>query len=269
VVVEVAEDPVSLEVVAHAARMVVRGPVGSDLARRIGILLRRTLVQTVLAVVSVDLTGVTILDPEAAIELAQFETVARRVGMRLVINANSAVAQQLRTAGLTFQATGEPTPQAGAGSLTAQIAGTTPAAGHIRPLSPLPVDAVPLLVAPFDQASLRPVRQRVRAITTQYFSSHEGQYEILLAVAELMANTVCHGGGHGSVRLWLAGTDLWAQVSDRGPGIPVHRLHLPRPVLGDSHGWGLWVVRRIAASVDIATSSAGTIVRLRYPISPS
>jgi serine/threonine-protein kinase RsbW len=92
-------------------------------------------------------------------------------------------------------------------------------------------------------------------------------YDFVVAVSELMANVVRHGGGRGEVEVHLADQFLTCVVSDRGPGIPVGFLReraAPAPHL--SSGRGLWVIRTVCDAMETTTSPHGTTVRVRVAV---
>ncbi|WNZ14207.1 anti-sigma factor RsbA family regulatory protein [Streptomyces sp. 11x1] len=84
--------------------------------------------------------------------------------------------------------------------------------------------------------------------------------DLTLAVAELTTNSVVHGGGTGTVRVWAEGPQLVCEVHDRG------RLTDPlagrRPPARDQLGGrGLLLVHYVADLVRLHTTEAGTTVR--------
>jgi anti-sigma regulatory factor (Ser/Thr protein kinase) len=86
--------------------------------------------------------------------------------------------------------------------------------------------------------------------------------DFLIAVNEIVANAVMHGGGTGRLCLWRDGDDLVCEVSDRGPGIDPQT----RPVLPDARslrGRGLWLAHALVDSVTISNRPDGAAVRLR------
>jgi anti-sigma regulatory factor (Ser/Thr protein kinase) len=93
-------------------------------------------------------------------------------------------------------------------------------------------------------------------------SFEEGRVEdLVLAVNELATNSVRHGGGLGVARIWREGDTLLCEVLDGG--------HIEDPSVGrvcptpDQHtGRGLWLVNRLCDSVQIGSSSAGSVVRV-------
>jgi anti-sigma regulatory factor (Ser/Thr protein kinase) len=84
--------------------------------------------------------------------------------------------------------------------------------------------------------------------------------DLILAVSELAANSVRHGGGGGVLRVWLADGHLVCEVADRG------RLEHPlagrvRPSLEQTTGRGLWMVNQLCDLVQIRAVPDGTVVR--------
>lgn len=85
--------------------------------------------------------------------------------------------------------------------------------------------------------------------------------ELEIAVHELAANTIVHGGGTGTVRLWSADGHLICEVADRG------RITDPlagrRPVPPEVEGGrGILLANRFADLVRVSTGPDGTRIRL-------
>jgi anti-sigma regulatory factor (Ser/Thr protein kinase) len=93
--------------------------------------------------------------------------------------------------------------------------------------------------------------------------TEEQECDLSLALTELATNAVRHGGGHGVLRLWLDGRELFCEVSDHGPGLrdPLTGYIQPRAGTATS-GWGVWLVRRISDVVEVRTGSGGTTIRM-------
>jgi serine/threonine-protein kinase RsbW len=131
-----------------------------------------------------------------------------------------------------------------------------------------PNGAVALLECKFDRAAIAALRGEVSRCGTTNGLTDIALSNFVLAVNEITTNAVRYAGGHGQLRLWRHGNDLWCQVVDDGPGIPAHVLnesHRPKP--GHIRGRGLWLARHICASVEIETDrSSGTRVLLRYAL---
>jgi serine/threonine-protein kinase RsbW len=89
----------------------------------------------------------------------------------------------------------------------------------------------------------------------------------VLAINEIATNSVRHGGGGGTVRLFRSDTDLWCEIVDTGRGISTRRMSgSERPKPGHIGGWGLWLARHLCDGVDIETGKTGTRVVLRFAL---
>ncbi|MFJ5309399.1 anti-sigma factor RsbA family regulatory protein [Streptomyces sp. NPDC088350] len=120
-----------------------------------------------------------------------------------------------------------------------------------------PPDAANL---PFDAAGLPKAR---------YFAVQEAErlglagarlQDLTLAVSELTTNSVLHGGGSGTLRLWAEGGRIVCEVQDHG------RLDDPlagrRPASRDQPGGrGLLLVHYVADLVRLHTAPDGTTIR--------
>lgn len=85
--------------------------------------------------------------------------------------------------------------------------------------------------------------------------------ELVLAVSELAANSVVHGGGTGVLRLWSDGRVLTCEVRDRGL-IRDPLVGRRRPPVTAAGGAGLWMTNQLCDLVQIrSTPAAGTTVR--------
>jgi anti-sigma regulatory factor (Ser/Thr protein kinase) len=91
--------------------------------------------------------------------------------------------------------------------------------------------------------------------------------DLEVAVNELAANSVLHGGGRGTLRVWAEGAQLLCQVDDAG--------HLCDPLagrlpvgLGSDGGRGLLLVHHIADLVRVHTSPGSATFRLYFALGP-
>lgn len=87
--------------------------------------------------------------------------------------------------------------------------------------------------------------------------------DLVLAVSEAAANSLAHGGGHGSLRLWsAAGEGVVAEIRDGG------RLADPlagrrRPALASANGGrGLWMIHQLCDLVEVRAMHSGLTLRL-------
>jgi anti-sigma regulatory factor (Ser/Thr protein kinase) len=85
--------------------------------------------------------------------------------------------------------------------------------------------------------------------------------DLVLAVNELATNSLCHGGGEGTLRMWREADTLVCEVHDRG--------HITEPLIGrkpltasESSGRGLWVVNHLCDLVQIRSTPMGNVVRV-------
>jgi anti-sigma regulatory factor (Ser/Thr protein kinase) len=112
----------------------------------------------------------------------------------------------------------------------------------------------------FDADALSGLRKAVLAEAIAAGLPPDRASDVMLAVHELAANAVCHGGGVGHVQLQVTGGALWCQVSDTGGGPPpagTGVAALPWPV---QPGHGLWLVRGLADHLAVAPGPAGSEV---------
>lgn len=112
----------------------------------------------------------------------------------------------------------------------------------------------------FDADALSGLRRVVLAEAIAAGLPSDRASDVMLAVHELAANAVCHGGGVGHVQVQVTDGALWCRVSDTGGRAP------PAGTGGDVRPWpfepghGLWLVRSIADHLAIAPEPAGSQV---------
>jgi anti-sigma regulatory factor (Ser/Thr protein kinase) len=113
----------------------------------------------------------------------------------------------------------------------------------------------------FDLRELSQVRRRVAAAAERAGMDPGGVADLVTATSELAANSVMHGGGAGTLRLWREHGVLLAEVEDRGwmDEPLVGRL---RPGIAQEGGRGLWLANQLCDLVQIRSGAAGTVVRL-------
>jgi anti-sigma regulatory factor (Ser/Thr protein kinase) len=89
--------------------------------------------------------------------------------------------------------------------------------------------------------------------------------DVVLAVNELVANSIRHGGGEGVVRAWHDGGTFFCEVRDRGV-IDDPLAGRERPSGLHDGGRGLWIVNHLCDLVQVRSSPTGTVVRLRLDL---
>lgn len=126
------------------------------------------------------------------------------------------------------------------------------------PLPSPPDDAATLSV---DLHTLSAARRFVASHATAANLTPSRITELILAVNELAANAVEHGGGTGRLTIWTHGGQLIAQVSDDGHLTdPLAGRRLSHP--GNTGGRGLLLVNQLCDLVRTYTAASGTITRV-------
>ncbi|MDK1477003.1 anti-sigma factor RsbA family regulatory protein [Streptomyces sp. 549] len=125
---------------------------------------------------------------------------------------------------------------------------------------PEPADASSLSYA---QGQLGLVREHVEQWSTGTRLDRARRNDLVLAISEATANSIAHGGGSGTLRLWTTqtGTAI-AEVSDNG--------HLRNPLAGRRRpsitsadgGRGLWMIHHLCDLVEIRATETGLTLRL-------
>jgi anti-sigma regulatory factor (Ser/Thr protein kinase) len=90
---------------------------------------------------------------------------------------------------------------------------------------------------------------------------------VTLAVNEIAANSLRHGGGQGTLTMWHDGDSLVCQVDDDGV-ITDPMAGRRNPVHDQEGGRGLWMVNQLCRLVQIRHSGRGTSVRLHLAAPP-
>ncbi len=92
--------------------------------------------------------------------------------------------------------------------------------------------------------------------------------DLVLAVNELATNSICHGGGEGTLRVWRDERSLMCEVRDSGHiEDPDARLRRDRPSPDAMSGRGLWLVDQLCDRVQIhSTADTGSTVRVEMQL---
>ena len=83
----------------------------------------------------------------------------------------------------------------------------------------------------------------------------------MLAVNEIVTNSVRHGGGGGTLQMWDTADAVIGEIDDHG--------HIDRPLLGreqpkldQNSGFGLWIANQVCDLVQVRTFPGRSVVRL-------
>ena len=120
-----------------------------------------------------------------------------------------------------------------------------------------PAGALPLA---FGQGPLVSVRQFVVDHVGVTLGAGELS-DLLVAVTEIAGNSLMHGGGAGTLRVWSSATGVVCEIRDRG-WIRQPLAGRARPTFDQESGRGLWMVNQLCDLVQLRSSPAGTVVRL-------
>ena len=149
----------------------------------------------------------------------------------------------------------------GAGAVQSELFRGIDASGD-RFGEPLPEAPDGALAFGFDADSLLALRRRTARFASGAGLSVAQTAELVTAVNEVATNSIRHGGGSGTVRLWLEGSTVLCEVSDSGL--------LEAPMAGRvqptraSDARGLWLANQLCELVQVRSYPAGTTVRMHF-----
>jgi anti-sigma regulatory factor (Ser/Thr protein kinase) len=134
-------------------------------------------------------------------------------------------------------------------------------AAHSLPLT-IPVDAVSTSVG---AGAMAAVRAFAREQAVKLGLAQERLDDFALAVTELATNSVRHGGGESTVRVWTESESIVCQVNDNGHITDVLAGRTPVHA-NEPGGRGLLLVNRLADLVRTQTTSSGTAIQVRFDL---
>ncbi|WP_043630326.1 sensor histidine kinase [Nonomuraea candida] len=133
--------------------------------------------------------------------------------------------------------------------------------GHNRPLG----EPGAFVSLHFDRTNLSAVRAVAGGEAAALGFADERLDDIRLAVAELGANSLDHGGGSGRLRVWVEEGRLVCEVSDAG--------HITDPLVGrrpvdprDAGSRGLLIVNLLSDLVRVHTRAGATTIRAYFDV---
>lgn len=116
----------------------------------------------------------------------------------------------------------------------------------------------------FSPGTVRAVRRAVAACFSRTGLSRDGATDAVLAVGEILANVIEHGGGTGDIQIARIDRQLHVLVSDNGPGMAEEWTGEPPDAVPVTavDGRGLWLAFALCSEVALDTSASGTTVGL-------
>ncbi|MFC4008168.1 anti-sigma factor RsbA family regulatory protein [Nonomuraea purpurea] len=115
----------------------------------------------------------------------------------------------------------------------------------------------------FDHTNLTEARRMAARHAVALGFTRDRVDDIRLAVAELGANSLDHGGGSGTIRVWAEGGRLVCEVSDSG--------HITDPLVGrrpvdprNAGSRGLLIVNLLSDLVRVHTRAGATVIRAYF-----
>ena len=126
---------------------------------------------------------------------------------------------------------------------------------------PLPEPREEASVLAFDVGLLDQLRRFVSGHAARAGLDAGRVQETVLAVHEVATNSIRHGGGQGTLRIWQSGNTLICEIRDRGR-IQDPLVGRTRPGPEETSGRGLWLANQVCDLVQLRSLPAATIVRL-------
>ncbi|WP_448628249.1 anti-sigma factor RsbA family regulatory protein [Geodermatophilus sp. URMC 64] len=145
--------------------------------------------------------------------------------------------------------------------VTHPCAGITDAADREAFGAPLPPPSGAVLRGDYRAGDVPAVRRTVRTWARSCGLSAEQVEALELAASELAANGIRHGGGGGSVAMWMDDEAAVLEFTDAGHVTEPLTGRL-RPDTGDHGGRGIYLVNQLCDLVQLRSSPAGTTVRV-------
>jgi len=117
--------------------------------------------------------------------------------------------------------------------------------------------------ARFDRTNMSEVRRHVRRYAAAVGLNAVRLDDFIIAVSEILANAVLHGGGDGRISLRRDGASVRCVVTDHGKGLPDgYDIARPADPATQGGGRGLWLARTLCDRVTLLSSPGGTLVEL-------
>jgi anti-sigma regulatory factor (Ser/Thr protein kinase) len=114
-----------------------------------------------------------------------------------------------------------------------------------------------------DGQTLAELRQRVAEAAASVGLDGARTGDVVLIVNEIATNSVRHGGGSGTLRIWEEGRSVICEIRDRGQ-ILDPMVGRTKPPADRGSGLGLWLANQLCELVQIRSFPTGSVVRLAF-----
>jgi anti-sigma regulatory factor (Ser/Thr protein kinase) len=118
----------------------------------------------------------------------------------------------------------------------------------------------------FGRGELAAVRDVARDQAKQAGLEGERLEDIVAAVNEVATNALVHGADPVHLRVWHRRRELVFDVSDAGIGIRDPLVGQLKPDLNRIGGWGLWMARVWADTIEVRSDASGTVVSVHTSV---
>ena len=115
----------------------------------------------------------------------------------------------------------------------------------------------------FAEDSLVTIRVHVAEAAAAYGLDPARTADMVLIVNEVATNSVRHGGGSGTLRIWEDTASVICEVRDRGRILDPF-VGRTKPPAGRGSGFGLWLANELCDLVQIRSFPTGSVVRLHF-----
>ncbi len=130
---------------------------------------------------------------------------------------------------------------------------------------PLPEPRAHPAEVSFGRDRLSTVRDFVANHAAAYSLDRRRRDDLILAVNELATNSIRHGGGGGTLRIWRDEDTVVCEVNDEGR-IDDPMVGRRRPGSKETSGFGLWLVNQLCDLVQVRSFTSGTTVRVHLSV---
>ena len=117
----------------------------------------------------------------------------------------------------------------------------------------------------FDQHTLSSARGFVMRKAIALGLDESRAEDMVLASGEVASNSVRHGGGRGTMRIWREDGSVVCEIKDHGR-ISDPLVDRQRPRRDQRGGWGLWIANQVCDLVQIRSLPDGVVARLHVTV---